>query len=244
MTGTVQVTHDDRAVTIALNRPHKRNALDVATSRSLAAAVDASVDTPLPLVFRSRAPGMFVAGTDVADLRARSVDQSLGRINSRLMRRVYDHPWPTIAVVDGPALGGGCELALACDFRVASTRSLWGLPEVRLGLVPSAGGLWRLAQIVGEALATELILTGRRLEAAEAKQAGLVTTLTEPEALDAAVAALLDALSGTSLAAVRLAKEAMRVRDDRNRLVDAAAQALSLADPDTQERLSRVIDGS
>lgn len=241
MSDTVQVTHDDRAVTIAFHRPEKYNALDVEMSRALADALTRAVDTPLPVVLRSSTPGMFVSGTDMVGLRARTVDESLGRINSRLMDHVWEYPWPTVAVVDGPALGGGCELALACDLRIASTRSSWGLPEVRLGLVPSAGGLTRLPRVVGSAVATELILTGRRLDGVEAGRVGLANAVVEPEALDSTVDGLLDELSHASPRAARLAKEALRVQGDPHRLVDATAQALCLADPDTQARLDRAI---
>lgn len=231
-----------RAVTLLLDRPDKRNALDLDLSRALSSALEAHAATPLPVVIRSRVPGMFVAGSDVAQLRSRSTDDSLSRLNGTLFQRLHDHPWPTLAVVDGAALGGGCELALACDFRITSTTALWGLPEVRLGIVPSAGALVRLAQLVGTGLATDLVLTGRRMTGAQAATAGLVSRCVETHELGDALAGLLGDLAEGSSLAQRLAKEAMRVQGDRHRLVDAAAQAICLASADTQDRLQRLLD--
>jgi len=231
------------SVVLAVNRPEKRNAIDVALSRALGSALDELEDVALPLVIRSHTPGMFVSGTDVAALRQRTVADSLSRLNARLFQRLYDHPWPTVAVVDGYALGGGCELALACDLRISTPRAKWGLPEVRLGILPGAGGLTRLAGLIGRGRANDLVLTGRRISGEEAFAMGLVERLAPPEELDTALAALLAELAQAAPGAVRLAKEAMRVDGDRHRLVDAAAQALCIASDEAQDRLQALLDG-
>ena len=233
----LQVHVDDRAVRVAFDRPEKRNALDLEVSAAIDAVLDEHRETRRPLVFTSSTAGMFVAGTDIADLRRRTTEDSLARVNSTLFQRIEDHPWPTIAVIDGPALGGGCELALACDFRLASTTGQFGLPEVRLGIVPSAGGLWRLPRLVGWSAAVDLIMTGRRIDAEEALRLSLIHRLSSPEDLAALLDGLLDELEKTSAAAVRLAKEAMRVGPDQRRLIDALAQSVSLAGEDAQGRL-------
>lgn len=233
----LQTSVDDDAVRVRIDRPEKRNALNVEVSHALDAVLTEHLDTQLPLVLMSTTPGMFVAGSDVASLRERTTDDSLARLNGTLFQRLEDHPWPTIAVVDGPALGGGCELALACDFRVASSRSIWGLPEVRLGIVPSAGGLWRLPRTVGWSVGVDLIMTGRRIGAEEADRIGLISRLAEPASIETTVGELLADLAKASPAATRLAKEAMRAAPDHRRLVDALAQAVSLSGPDAQERL-------
>jgi enoyl-CoA hydratase len=230
------------AVTVLFDRPERRNALSVDMSRALDQVLDRYATTPLPLVLRSATPGMFVAGTDIASLKARTVEDSLGRVNSALFQRLHDHPWPTVAVVEGAALGGGCELALACDFRISSEEAQWGLPEVRLGLIPSAGALTRLAELVGSGAATDLVLTGRRVRGAEAHAMGLTSRTLPAEGLDAALDELLGELAKAAPLAQRLAKEAMRVDGDRNRLVDAAAQALCIATEDAQQRLQAVLD--
>jgi enoyl-CoA hydratase len=238
----IRVEQSAHAVTVLFDRPDRRNALDVEMSHALGEVLDRHAATPLPMVFRSATPGMFVAGTDVASLRARTVEDSLGRINASLFQRLHDHPWPTVAVVDGAALGGGCELALACDFRITSEDALWGLPEVRLGIIPSAGALTRLASLIGTGAATDLVLTGRRIRGSEAGTLGMASRVTSADGLDVALDQLLTDLTAAAPLAQRLAKEAMRVDGDRHRLVDAAAQALCLSTEDAQDRLQAVLD--
>lgn len=240
----LRIVREPGHVTLAVDRPEKRNAIDVALSRALGRALEELEDTPLPVVVRSHTPGMFVSGTDVAALRRRTVEDSLARLNSRLFQRLHDHPWPTIAVVEGYALGGGCELALACDLRLSTPDARWGLPEVRLGIIPSAGGLTRLAGLVGRGRASDLVLTGRRITGEEAYAIGLVERVAPAEELDAALAALLGELGQAAPGAVRLAKEAMRVDGDRHRLVDAAAQALCIGSDEAQTRLQALLDRS
>jgi enoyl-CoA hydratase len=239
----VVVTEGPEAVTVAFARPEKRNALSVAVSEAVHAALDRHAETPLPLVFRSATPGMFVAGTDVGELKDRTLAESLSRLNGRLFQRIADHAWPTVALVDGAALGGGCELALACDIRITSERAQWGLPEVTLGIIPSAGGLTRLSELVGSGAATDLVLTGRRIRGREAAALGLATRVAPVEELEASLAEVLAQLGRAAPLAQRLAKEAMRVRGDRHRLVDAAAQALCLASDEAQERLTVLAQG-
>jgi len=234
---TARLDRDGRVATLTLDRPDKRNALNVEMSEAIAAALDEARREPCVLVVRSSTPGMFVAGADIADLAARTRVEALSRLNQELFLRIEEFPWPTVAAVDGPALGGGCELALACDFRVGTTRSRWGLPEVRLGIIPSAGGLWRLPRLVGWAAATDLIMTGRRIGAAEAREIGLLHRLCEPDELPATVDALLAELSAASLTAVSYAKEAMRAPADRGRIGDAALQALCFESAEARERL-------
>jgi enoyl-CoA hydratase/carnithine racemase len=240
-TSPIEVLRSERATTIALTRSDKRNALDIPTSRAISAALDELDGVETPLIIRSATPGMFVAGTDVASLRERTVADSLGRINATLFRRVSEHPSPTIAVVDGWALGGGCELAIACDFRISTPSARWGLPEVRLGIIPSGGALHRLAPLIGGSMATDLILTGRRIDGTEAHRIGLVQRLATDGDLDAALTTLLKDLDAASPFAVRLAKEAMRVEGDPSRLVDAASQALCIADDEAQRRMAELL---
>lgn len=243
MPKSLEFRRSDQAVTVAFARSEKRNALDVETSHALAAALDEAAEVPLPLVLRSATPGMFVAGTDVASLKQRTVEDSLGRLNARLFQRVADHPWPTIAVVEGWALGGGCELAMACDVRITTADARWGLPEVTLGIIPSGGGLTRLARLIGASMATDLVMTGRRIDGAEAHRIGLAQRLVaNDETVDECLGTLLEDLGRTSVQAVRLAKEAMRVEGDRHRLVDAAAQALCIASDDAQQRMTDLLE--
>jgi enoyl-CoA hydratase/carnithine racemase len=237
--GVVEVRAQPTHVEILLWRADKRNAVNPTLARQLDQAVAGVEDCGLPLVIRSGTPGMFVAGTDLVALSRRTLTESLERLNPKVFQRIADYPWASVAVVDGPALGGGLELALACDIRVTTPGSLWGLPEVTLGLVPSAGGLYRLAGLVGQGKARELILTGRTFRGAEAAQIGLAQLLVEADDLDSALASLVERLSRADPLAVRLAKEAMRdPASDRTRLVDALAQATLIGTADTQSRIA------
>lgn len=238
----LEVVRSEQVLTIRVARPEKRNALDVATSRALAAVLDEVVSDPRPLVVRSSTRGMFIAGTDIDELRRRSITDSLDRVNGRLYQRLAEHPAPTIAVVEGWALGGGCELALACDLRLTTADAQWGLPEVRLGIVPSAGGLTRLTELIGRSLATDLVLTGRRIGGAEAYRIGLAQRLIDADRLESQLSEVLSELLAAAPLASRLAKEALRVTGDRHRLVDAAAQALCLDSEDAQARLSALVE--
>lgn len=240
----VDIERSARAVTVTFTRGEKRNALDVPTSRELAATLDETAEIPVPLVFRSATRGVFVAGTDVESLRVRSTEDSLERLNARIFQKVSDRAWPTIAVVDGWALGGGCELALACDLRITTPEAVWGLPEVQLGIIPSGGALSRLARLVGGSVATDLVLTGRRIDGTEAHRIGIAQRLAPRDELESAVNSLLDELAKTSMLAVRLAKEAMRVEGDRHRLVDAAAQALCIGSDAAQNRMAEMLGRS
>ena len=242
MADVVKVDITDQAVTIAFDRPEKRNAFSPEMGEQTRDAILEHEDTKLPVVFKSSTPGMFISGADVAALKERTVDETLRRSNARLFRTIEDHPWPTIAAVDGYALGGGCELALACDFRVSTQDAKWGFPEVTLGIIPSAGGLTRLPRLVGWGIAAEMLMTGRRIGADEAHRIGLVNRLAEDGDLDAAVGTFLDDLGRGSIDAARLIKEAMRVDGDSNRLVDAAAQALCIANDDAQARMSALVE--
>lgn len=239
-TQSVTVEPQGNHVVIWLDRPEKRNALDRGMMRALDAAVTDVAQRGVPVVFRSRSPGMFVAGADLTHLKERTLAESLSRTAWRLFSGIAELAQPTIAAVDGPALGGGCELALACDIRVTTPRALWGLPEVRLGLVPSAGGLTRLRALVGGAWATDLILTGRVIDGAEAHRIGLTTRLVPEDELSHAVSDLVGTLEHNGRLAVQLAKEALRGRD-HDRLVDALAQAALIGTQDTQSRIDEFL---
>lgn len=246
MTGRVGVEHhlriatDTTAIHLQFNRPEKRNALNRQTAVELHDALERYVHDHRPLVLSSATPGMFVAGADVNELRSRTVDQTLTRTNARLFQKLADHPAPTVAVVEGWALGGGFELALACDLRLSTPDASWGLPEVRLGIIPSGGALTRTRELIGASLATDLVMTGRRIDGSEAHRIGLVQRLTDSGELDGALNDLLEQLGAAPAHALALAKEAMRVEGDRHRLVDAAAQAICLADEETQRRLAKL----
>ncbi len=160
---------------VTLDNPRRANAYTtpmLVQLRSLLA--DARGDRSLCAAVITGGAGYFCAGADLDELAARDAEDAFALLSREVFDMLADAPWPTIAAIDGPAVAGGFELALACDLRICSARSVFRLPEVELGLVPAAGGIRRLVGEVGLARAKEVILFGRTLDAATALQWGLV----------------------------------------------------------------------
>ena len=225
---------------IGLNRPDKRNAIDAATSNAFSAALDDARTRPCVLIVHSVTPGIFAAGADIAELRERDADAALLAINAGLFEKLEAHRWPTVAAIDGPALGGGCELALACDFRIASPRAYFGQPELSLGILAGAGGNWRLAQAAGQQIARRMLYAGVRLTAAEAREAGLADELAEDPS--AAAVALAGKITRQSWRALELTKLALRSHRPATTTFDVAAQALLFGSQDKYDRMTAFLD--
>jgi enoyl-CoA hydratase len=225
---------------IGLNRPDKRNAIDQATSDAFAAALDDARKQPCVLIVHSTTPGIFAAGADIAELRDRDADAALLAINAGLFEKLEAHRWPTIAAIDGAALGGGCELALACDLRVASGQAFFAQPELSLGIIAGAGANWRLAQAAGQQVARRMLYAGARLSAAEALTAGLVDELAEDPS--AAAAALAGKIARQSWRALELTKLAMRSHRPATTTFDVAAQALLFGTQDKHDRMTAFLN--
>ena len=225
---------------IGLNRPDKRNAIDQATTNAFSAALDDARGQACVLIVHSTTPGIFAAGADIAELRERDADAALLAINAGLFEKLEAHRWPTIAAVDGPALGGGCELALACDFRIASPRAYFAQPELSLGILAGAGGNWRLAQAAGQQVARRMLYAGARLTAAEAVTAGLADELADDPS--AAAVALADKITHQSWRALELTKLALRSHRPATTTFDVAAQALLFGSQDKYDRMTAFLD--
>lgn len=187
----------DRIATITVNRPDKLNALNDATIAELGAAIDAAIAREdVAGVLLTGAGRAFVAGADIAELESQSPleAQRRARAGQAVFRRFETSPKPTIAVINGFALGGGCELAMACHVRIAHEKAKLGQPEVKLGIVPGYGGTQRLPRLVGRGAALRLLLTGEMIDAAEAFRLGLVDQVTPVEALMDTARTLLQAM--------------------------------------------------
>ena len=152
------------------------------------------------------------------------------------------HRWPTIAAVDGWALGGGCELALACDLRVASPCARFGQPELALGIMAGAGANWRLAQIVGLAVARRMLYTGTTLDGDTALAAGLVESLHEPEVLLDAAVTLADDIATRPWQALELTKLALRLHRPATTAFDLAGQAVLFESDEKHRRMTEFLD--
>jgi enoyl-CoA hydratase/carnithine racemase len=238
--GPIEVRDEGHLRWVGLHRPDKRNAIDQAMVNALSSALDDARERPCVLIVHSTTPGIFAAGADIAELRDRDADAALLAINAGLFERLEAHRWPTIALVDGPAMGGGCELALACDFRIATSRALFAQPELSLGILAGAGGNWRLAQAAGQQVARRMLYTGARLDAPAALAAGLVDEVSED--LTAAGRALADGIARQSWRALELTKLALRSHRPATTTFDVAAQALLFGSQDSRDRMTAFLE--
>ena len=195
-----------------INRPEKRNALDSATRAQLLGILDElRADAEVRVVVLTGAGDKaFVAGADISEFEGRSpIDQFRVMSGRTVFDAVDSFPKPVIAALNGFTLGGGCELAMACDIRLAADTAKLGQPEVNLGIIPGGGGTQRLARLVGPARAKDLILSGRQVDAEEAYRMGLVDVVIPADDFAEEVAARAAALAAGPAEAMRLAKAAI-----------------------------------
>jgi enoyl-CoA hydratase len=207
----LSLTVDEGIATLAVNRPDKLNALNEQTIREIGQAMDeiAARDDVRGVILTGTGAKAFVAGADIAELaRMGPVDGiEVSRLGQRVFRAIELSRKPVIAAVNGFALGGGCELALACHLRIASDKARFALPEVKLGIIPGYGGTLRLPRIVGKGRALELMLTGEMIDAAEAHRIGLVNRVVPADQLEAEARKLLGTILKNGPVALGLAIE-------------------------------------
>ena len=198
---------------LTMNRPEALNALNEQVLRDLDAALDqAAAQEDLLVLILTGAGRSFVAGADIAQMKDLSPMEAkkFGLYGNGVFLKLENFPKPVIAAVNGFALGGGCELAMSCDIRVASEKAKFGQPEVGLGITPGFGGTQRLARIVGASNAMELILTAKTISAAQAQEMGLVSHVYPPEELMDKAMELAQAIAANAQVAVRESKAAIR----------------------------------
>ena len=234
----------DGIASLELNRPEVRNAIN----REMCDAVTRTLDTwaaqdDVRVVVVSGAGGKaFAAGADIGELKERTHAQAFLAWTQKMLQLVEDFPRPTIAAIDGYALGGGLELALACDLRVASKIAKIGMPEVTLGIYPSAGGTWRLPRLVGLGRAKELIYTGRIVDAVEAAQWGLFEALVESDAKAEAMR-IAKLIAGNAPLAVQVAKVSLNAASKVNAApMEWVGQGLLFDSPEKQARMSAFLE--
>lgn len=238
---TLLVDVTDRIAVVTLNRPEVRNAINAQVQEDLRGVLDAfrHDDGVGAVVITGAGERAFAAGADIGQLQHYDLHTGLSSAMQRLYDEVESYDKPTIAAVNGYALGGGCELAMACDIRIASTAARFGLPETNLSVLPGAGGTQRMARLAGVGTAVDLILTGRMLAAEEALAAGLATRIAEPEALLDTARQVAGDILGKGPLAVRLAKLVIRTGMDADRrtglVVEQLAQSLLYTTEDKRE---------
>jgi len=230
----------DRTV-VTLHRPDVRNAINAAMIRELHDVCARLEDDPRLLLLTGDG-GSFAAGADIGELRERDRDQALRGVNSRLFDRLARLPLPTVAAVDGWALGGGAELAYACDIRLASPSAVFGNPEPGLGILAAAGACWRLRELVGASVAKQVLLAGRRLGADDAYRVGLVAEIVPAGELLQRAHVLLDRMAGSGPLALRLTK-LVADAPGGHPVTDDLAQAILFESADKRTRMDAFLAG-
>lgn len=249
--GPVLVETMDGVASLRLNRPAVLNALDDVTYRALEAALEAleAREDVRALVVTGAGERAFSTGADLTYMRALTGEarQEFILLTYRVTNRLACFPRPSVAALRGFVLGGGFELAMACDLRVAGTDAQFGLPEITLGSVPGSGGVQRLPLLVGPTRAKELILTGRRLPAEESLAWGLVNRVVPPEQVLGAATEMARTIAGHNPVAVEYAKRALQADRLADGGLDARYHSLTSwvcqQTPHYRERTARFAEG-
>ena len=210
---TVLVQINDHIATITINKPEVLNALSTAVLTDLNQALDEveKVENIYAVILTGAGEKSFVAGADIAEMKDMDAKQAAqyAEFADKIFFRIEDFHCPVIAAVNGFALGGGCELAMACDIRIASETARFAQPEAGLGITPGFGGTQRLARLIGAGRAKELIYTGRTVKAEEAFTIGLVNKVTKQEALMQETLAMAQTICQKAPFAIKQAKVAI-----------------------------------
>ena len=228
MPDTVLSAREGRVAILTINRPDKLNALNEEVRVELLAALAAieTDDSVGVVVITGSGEKSFIAGADIGEFAGRSpFDQRFAMRSPRIFDVMASFPKPVIAMINGFCLGGGCELAMSCDMRIASDKARFGQPEINLGLIPGGGGTQRLPRLVGMGHAMRLILSGDMIPAAEAKEIGLADLVFPAEELRAKTLELAQKIASKSPLTLKVAKEALR-----------ASEKLAIEDGITYER--------
>ena len=239
--GTLLVEEREDRVVVVLNRPEVRNAIDQQMVDELH-AVCAHLEQHPKILIIAGAAGVFASGADIGQLRERHRDDALQGINSTIFVRIAKLPMPVIAALDGFCLGGGAELAYAADFRIGTPSVRIGNPETGLGILAAAGATWRLAVLVGEPVAKEILLAGRILDADEAHALRLLNELVEADDLEAAGQRWADRIAKQGPLAVRLTKTVFHAPREAHPLIDDLAQAVLFETEDKERRMTAVLE--
>lgn len=242
---TIQVSHDGGVTRLTLNRPKQLNALNQQLFRELEQILDQVAEDPAVRVVVITGAGerAFAAGADIREFEAMGPVEALefSRNTQRVLRKLETLSKPTIAAVNGFALGGGCELMMACDIAYAADSAKIGQPEITLGIIPGGGGTQRLPRLLGKQKAKELVLTGEALSAEEAHRLGLVSKVVPAADLMAEVQALCGKLLSKGGVALRMAKEAIELGSETDLTAGMEIEAKSWSVCfTTQDRLEGV----
>ncbi|WP_040842006.1 enoyl-CoA hydratase/isomerase family protein [Nocardia brevicatena] len=237
---TLEVVESDDRITVILDRPEQRNAIDAEMIAELHQVCERLEREPKLLLLTGRGDH-FAGGADINELRIRGRDAALAGINRNLFDRVARLPLPTVAVVNGYALGGGAELAYACDIRIATPTTVFANPEPGLGIMAAAGAAYRLPALIGVSSAKQVLLAGARIDAETALRSGLVMTIVADGTPLQAGHDLLDRIAGNSALALRLTKLVVDASGPRP-LADDLAQAVLFETTDKHNRMTAFLE--
>lgn len=245
----VLLEKEDRIAILSINRPKALNALNNDTLLEINSAIaEIKADDSIDVVIITGAGKAFVAGADISFMQNLTAmeGRAFGALGQEVFRKIEAIEKPVIAAVNGFALGGGCELAMCCDFRVASTSAKFGQPEVGLGITPGFGGTQRLPRLVGSGMAKQLLYTADIIDAAEALRIGLVNSVVAPEELMEFVKKIAIRIANKAQVAVRLSKvaagEGLQVDIDRSMTIEADAFGLCFATTDQKEGMAAFVE--
>ncbi|MEW9502060.1 enoyl-CoA hydratase/isomerase family protein [Jeotgalibacillus marinus] len=245
----ILVEKSNQLAYIIINLPEQRNPLSKETLGEMKDALDnLKNDTETNcIIFTGQGDKSFAAGADINQLKKRG---PLDVFTAGGMQEIYDYieayDKPTIAMINGFALGGGCELAMACDIRIASTNAKFGLPELNLGIIPSAGGTQRMARLIGKGKAMDLILTGKIITAEEAEKIGLVSEYVPQDQLKEVVEKTAAQILSKGPLAIKLAKMSIHAGFDTDmkagQMIEKLAQAVLFSTKDKNEGTSAFLE--
>jgi len=244
----IKFSVENSIAVLTFDRPEVHNALNFETIQEAKNALTnlAADNTANVLIITGSGDKAFVSGADINDLKTRTRDDGLAAINSSFFKMVERFPCPTIAAINGYALGGGCELALACDIRIAAETAKFGQPELGLGIIPGAGATQRLPRVVGLGRAKHLIFTGEIIDARNALEIGLVSAVVPAENLDRAAHDMARRILKNGPLAARLAKVALnasaRVDLDSGLMIETLAQAVCYSSKDKLEGMTAFLE--
>ena len=239
--------HGDGTATIRMNRPQALNALNIASRKQLAAICrELSEDDTVRAIVLTGNEAAFVAGADIADMVDTSAIEMMKRKTERWWQAVSDVPQPMIAAINGYALGGGLELAMCCDILIAGQSARLGQPEVKVGIIPGAGGTQRLTRAIGKFNAMRLVLTGDMISADEARTIGLVSMVVKDEDVYEAAIAMARRIAKLPPIAVQQAKEAVIIGADASLpaalAMERKALQLTFASRDKREGMKAFLE--
>ena len=241
MTAAVRIDETDDRVVATLDRPATRNAIDQGMVDELH-ALCARLEVERKTLILIGAGGVFASGADIAQLRERTAADARRGINSTVFMRIRQLPMPVIAAIDGYALGGGAELAYAADIRLATPHARFGNPETGLSIIAAAGATWRLPEIVGHARASDLLLTGRMIDADTALAWGLVSAVHAPGALLAAAHEVADRIAANGRRATELTKRALLAPPDAHPAIELDLQAELFDSAEKHRRMTAFLE--